>query len=114
MHILYLTSDLFFASRAAGAAQRTGATLETIAVAARMKERIANLEQCDLLLLDLDHREEPLTLIAAVKERFPECRVAAYAPHVAERLLQEAQKAGCDLVLTRGQFNANMDRVLAG
>jgi CheY-like chemotaxis protein len=44
----------------------------------------------------------------------PPGRVVAFGPHVHGPLLQQAKDAGCDEVLTRGQFHANIDAVLIG
>jgi CheY-like chemotaxis protein len=62
----------------------------------------------DLTTPGLDVRE----LIAKLRagERPPS--VVAYAPHVHEQTLAAAAEAGCDLVLTRGQFNGQIDGLL--
>jgi len=38
--------------------------------------------------------------------------IVAYGPHVQEAKLVNAQSAGCDQVLTRGQFNSQIDELL--
>jgi hypothetical protein len=43
----------------------------------------------------------------------PPRAIIAYGPHVQDETLRAATTAGCDEVLTRGQFNARMDEVLA-
>jgi CheY-like chemotaxis protein len=40
-------------------------------------------------------------------------RIVAFGPHVHELKLAAARAAGCDDVVTRGQFHANLDRILA-
>ncbi len=44
----------------------------------------------------------------------PPERIVAFGPHVHGPLLQQAKHAGCDEVLTRGQFHANLEAVLIG
>ena len=38
----------------------------------------------------------------------------AYGPHVDEAVLADAAEAGCDQVLTRGQFNKQYPELLQG
>jgi hypothetical protein len=40
-------------------------------------------------------------------------RVIAFGPHVHEERLQAARKAGCDEVVSRGQFFAQVEGMLA-
>jgi hypothetical protein len=39
--------------------------------------------------------------------------IVAYAPHVHEDRLRAATEAGCNEVLSRGQFDRQMDDILA-
>ncbi len=41
-------------------------------------------------------------------------KVVAFAPHVHEQKLAAAQSAGCDAVLTRGQFDRSIADILSG
>jgi CheY-like chemotaxis protein len=43
----------------------------------------------------------------------PEAAILAFGPHVHAAKLAAATKAGCDRVLTRGQFSRDMASVLA-
>jgi hypothetical protein len=52
-------------------------------------------------------------IIATLKASSPPPRaVIAFGPHVHEAKLTAAQVAGCDLVLSRGQFNAQIGAIL--
>lgn len=69
----------------------------------------------DMVILDLTTSRlnvaEAIAQLRALSK--PPKSIIAYGPHVQEAALQAAQEAGCDLVLTRGQFNAQMDELLA-
>src|SRR4051812_27902293 len=104
MPAFYLTNDLFFSSRVSGVAQRIGLDLR---VANSLDKLPAD---CRLVVLDLTL---PSLNIAAtvqtIKETQPTTRIIAYGPHVQDALLQGAQAAGCDEVLSRGQFDREME-----
>jgi DNA-binding NarL/FixJ family response regulator len=102
--ILFLTSDLMFTSRVGAAAKSAGLSLVQVPNQAALPDKIT--ANCRLALIDLTL--ENLNLAAAVKAIHvgaPTCRVVAYGPHVDEAALADANDAGCNLVLTRGQFN---------
>jgi len=69
---------------------------------------------CRLALVDLslDRLNLPAA-VRAIKAGAPQARVVAYGPHVDEAALADAQEAGCDQVLTRGQFNQQYANLLA-
>jgi hypothetical protein len=50
--------------------------------------------------------------VQALKAGAPQVRTVAFGPHVDEALLADAADAGCDLVLTRGQFNKQYAELL--
>jgi CheY-like chemotaxis protein len=114
MAILFLTTDLLFSSRVAGAAARLGMTLRTAATPAALIELLA-AEPESLVLLDLNSSGvDPRQLAPALRAgQNPPRAIIAYGPHVHEDRLAAATTAGCDEVLTRGQFNARMEETLA-
>jgi DNA-binding NarL/FixJ family response regulator len=113
MHAVLLTGDLMVASRVAGAAARVGVSLET---AATVERAVALCEQgrARLVLVDLSApalkpRElvERLASVATVRPR-----IVAFGPHVHEALLSAAREAGCDEVVSRGEFFARLDAIV--
>jgi CheY-like chemotaxis protein len=115
MAILFLTTDLMFSSRVAGAAARLGMTLKTAATPTALIELLSAAEPESLVLLDLnspgvDPRQLAPSLRASPN---PPRTIIAYGPHVHADRLAAATTAGCEEVLTRGQFNARMDETLA-
>jgi DNA-binding NarL/FixJ family response regulator len=111
MTVLFLSSDLMFSSRILGAAKTLGVSVQLVADPAALPEKIA--ADCRLVLVDLtlDRLNLPAA-VAAVRAGAPAARVVAYGPHVDEAALADAADAGCDQVLTRGQFNKQYAELL--
>jgi CheY-like chemotaxis protein len=114
MEIIFLTTDLLFSSRVAGAAARAGLKLRTAASCATLLDLTGAAEYIPIVLLDLNSPGvEPADVVPALRALSnPPRAIIAYGPHVQEDRLAAAKAAGCDAVLTRGQFNASMDDVL--
>ncbi len=116
MLILFLTTDLVFPSRVAGVAQQLGARLETAASAdALLAKLTANNSSESIILLDLNSSVvDPAVLVPQLKAlAAPPRSIIAFGPHVHAEKLAAAKTVGCDLVLTRGQFDAQMSSLLA-
>jgi CheY-like chemotaxis protein len=112
--ILFLTTDLVFSSRVAGAAARAGLSLRTVASQTALLETAAAAQADLIVLLDLNSPSvDPADIVPALRAapHRPQA-IIAYGPHVHEDRLAAATAAGCDEVLTRGEFNATMDDVL--
>src|SRR5438105_12966147 len=92
-----------FTSRVASAAKAQGVAVSFVTDQAALPDRIA--ADCRLALVDLslDGLNLPAA-VRAVRAGAPAARIIAYGPHVDESLLADAKEAGCDEVLTRGQF----------
>ena len=110
--ILLVTSDLARSSQVSGAAARVGATIETVMQPARLLERLENAD-CRLVILDLNTPGvDPASLVPLIRGQSAAVGIVAFGPHVHEAKLQAAVQAGCDEVLTRGQFHARVDELL--
>ncbi|HKD36236.1 MAG TPA: hypothetical protein VKB78_05525 [Pirellulales bacterium] len=114
MTVLFLTTDLMFTSRLSGVASRLGMTLKIAATSAALIKLLA-ADPGSLVLVDLNSPGlDPRSLVADLKAlSTPPQAIVAFGPHVHENRLAEATAAGCDEVLTRGQFNAHMEETLA-
>ena len=102
--IVFLSSDLMFSSRVGGAAKQLNLELVLVPNVASLPAKIT--ADCGLVLLDLtlDGLNLP-SVVKAVKSAAPQAKVVAYGAHVDHAGLADAADAGCDLVLTRNQFN---------
>jgi DNA-binding response OmpR family regulator len=115
MKIVLLSSDLTVVSRVQGAAVRASATVRALSNASQAIETIDN-EKADVLIVDLATPSLDLvTLINQLKaDTTRSTRVVAFGPHVHEDRLAAAREAGCDVVMSRGKFFAEMDAILGG
>ncbi len=114
MAALLLTADLACSSKAAGAAARAGVELGVAMSLAALMEK-ASGRKADVVILDLT---APGLNIASVVEQLralpsPPGAVIAFGPHVHEDKLAAAAEAGCDLVISRGQFHAQLEQLLS-
>ena len=113
MTVIFLSSDLMFSSRLFGAAQTMGTPVQVAARPAALADKLT--ADCRLVLVDLslDGLDLPAA-IAAIRAVAPQARVVAFDAHVNEAALAAAEAAGCDLVLTRGQFHKQYAELLRG
>jgi CheY-like chemotaxis protein len=112
--ILFLTNDLMFTSRVAGAAAKLGAALEIAGSDQLLLEKLIAASERAVVVLDLNASGvDPLSIVPKLRaaERPPRA-ILSYGPHVHEQRLAAAKTAGCDEVFSRGQFNAQMDEIL--
>lgn len=114
MAALALISDLMTQSQATAAATRAGKSLQVVGTAAALLERAAAMHP-QLVILDLSHPGLEIESIAAsLKPHLAEgATLVAFGPHVHKARLDAAVAAGCDLVLSRGQFHAQAAELLA-
>ncbi len=109
---LALISDLAMQSQAAAAAQRAGTELD---VALTADALIAKAEATGpmLVILDLSHPGlDVAATLARLKPLLSEGAVTiAFGPHVHRERLEAARAAGCDRVLSRGEFHARMEEL---
>jgi DNA-binding NarL/FixJ family response regulator len=113
MAAVFLTRDLVFLWRAATAGRAAGIVLRSAGDAAAFLRACEEIAPC-LALVDLDAAGGELpALVRAVRALDHRPALVAYAPHVRRELLQGARDAGCDLVLTRGQFHDRLEPLLA-
>jgi CheY-like chemotaxis protein len=112
--IAFLTSDLVFPSRVAGIAAQLGAQQTTAATVESLAAKLESISGPVVALLDLSSPTiEPAVVVARLKSLpNPPKSIIAFGPHVHEAKLAAATAAGCDLVLTRGQFNSQINELL--
>ena len=93
--------------------QRAGLAVD---VATSLSDGVQKAAACDYRLVVIDlasARGKIAELVIAAKTRSASAEVIAFGPHVQDALLEAAQAAGCDRVLTRGQFHAQAGKILA-
>jgi CheY-like chemotaxis protein len=113
MPVLLLSGDLATASKVVAAAARQSVTLDVAPSVDALLEKVA-AGQADLVILDLSTAGlDARTVVEQLRELSNAPRaIVAFGPHVHEALLAAAKDAGCDRVLSRGQFHAQVDSLL--
>jgi two-component system sensor histidine kinase BarA len=111
---LYLTKDLMFSSRVSSAARTAGFDVKVVASAAALLDQVA-AGHVDVVLVDLQMPGLNLRELAPQLRQLnpPPGAIVAYGPHVDDDMLAAATEAGCDEVFTRGQFDSQIDQILA-
>lgn len=110
--LILLTQDLMLSSSVAGAAAAAGAELK-VAESARRAHELANDTQVSAVFVDLGSLDVGIDSLASQFKQFASPpAVIAFGPHVHEAKLAAARDAGCDEVLSRGQFHRQMEPLL--
>ena len=112
--ICFLTKDLMMSSNASSHARQKDIKLST---AGSVKSALTFIEEKKprLLIIDL---QTPGLDVAMLGEEIKGLADAvcpltiAYAQHVNVELLEQAKSAGFDEILTRGQFNAQVGKII--
>ncbi len=111
--ILAAVEDLIFLSKILETAQRLGARVEPVDLK-DLKER-ALRSAARAVILDLNHRSgSALEVLQSLKadpstSRLP---VVGFVSHVQSEVIAAARAAGCDLVLARSAFTAQLPQLL--
>ena len=116
MRVILLSRDLMLSSQLAGPVSRFESKLEAKASADDVIEDFESVDKSPSLLLvdlalpglDIDHFVSQVRRSAEIPPR-----IVAFGPHVHEDRLVRAQEAGCDMVLSRGQFVRGMAEILS-
>lgn len=114
MQIVFFSSDLMFQSRVSSVVRQGGNDLIVVRNVDALREKKIPAEDLKIVVLDLSLKSVDLTeVISTLKREYPATTVVAYGAHVDVDALESAQRAGADTVLTRGQFDRDMARILA-
>lgn len=111
--VLFLSGDLIFASRVRSAAEAAGLDFQLAGKipAETAPTAGAGSPAADIawIIIDLATRSGIVSeAVSTARQRYPEARLLAYAPHVQIARLKAARDAGVPTVVTRGQFDAKL------
>lgn len=110
--VLAVVSDLFFSVKLSEAAKRSGLALEFVKEAHEVLEKAKT--KPSLIVFDLNFEAiHPLDVIRALKAD-PHTKgtsLIGYLSHVQGELKQQAQEAGCDMVMARSAFSQNLPQI---
>jgi len=109
--VVFLSSDLMFSSRVGASAKQLNLEMVLVVNVASLSNKLS--ADCRLVLVDmtLDGLNLP-AVVKAAKTAAPSAKVVAFGSHVDRAALADAAEAGCDLVLTRNQFNQQYAELL--
>lgn len=113
--ILFLTHDLMMASNAQSHARQHEVTLVQVGSLDKVFE-VLEEQRPHALLIDLQTPQLDIADLGARLKTLSDARVPVtigYAQHVNVDRLEQAREAGLDQVLTRGQINSQMGRIIA-
>ncbi|MEM9365030.1 MAG: histidine kinase [Planctomycetota bacterium] len=105
--VLFLSGDLIFASRVRSAAESAGLRFQ-------ISGQLPATEDLSILhvILDLSTRSSLLPqIVEDAASKTPRAKLIAYAPHVQTGRIAMAQDAGVPTVMTRGQFDASLQKL---
>jgi DNA-binding NarL/FixJ family response regulator len=108
--ILVAVKDLLFGSKIQEATKRT-ATVVTWSPRFEKLRDVAAARRPEVIIADLG---EPgmLEELAAVKALLPDVKVLGFLGHTQEAAAGEAERIGVSEVYTKGQFSAQLDKIL--
>jgi len=112
--VLFIGNDLMFQSKISSACRQSGMSLGVIRnpkdLGGASISGAPRLIVVDLGLANLDLAE----VLASGRQIWPTTKWLGYGAHVQAERLDSATELGLDVVLTRGQFDRDMVRVLQG
>ena len=117
MQYFLLSTDLFFGSQISATATAAGSHVAEFGDTATLVNSVKTATPDSCVLLDLTCppvKANIAGLVKALRDANGDVRIVAYGPHVQSGLLAQAQEAGCDDVMTRGQFHAQLDHLFRG
>ncbi|MGA2096161.1 MAG: response regulator [Candidatus Acidiferrum sp.] len=110
--VVAMMDDLFFQMKVAETAKHLGLELK---VAANGDALLGLLEPLpNLVIVDLNARNQPIAAIERVRAAQKDLRVVAFLSHVQRDLAAQAQAAGCNEVMPRSAFTQNLAAILGG
>jgi CheY-like chemotaxis protein len=112
--VLVAVDDLFFLAKIGAVAKQIGVELVEARSPRALEDHLASSVP-RLVILDLNSASlAPLEVIRRVKSdsRLAPTRIVAFLSHVQVELEQAARAAGCDVVLPRSRFSADLAGIL--
>ena len=112
MDSLLVSFDLMLSSQASGAANRAGCELKVVPNIAAAVDALSQ-QPGTLVVLDLGTPgNEPAEVVPKLRAATEtELAIVAFGPHVHKQRLEAARAAGCEMVISRGQFHAQAEEI---
>jgi len=109
--VLALVDDMFFQAKMTETARRVGVALQTVANGDALVAAAAGQEH-RLVLVDLNARQGALEAVAQLRASGNAQPIVGFLSHVQTELAEKARAAGCQEVLPRSKFTADLAEIL--
>ena len=110
--VLALVDDLFFQAKMMETARRLGVGLKTVSNGAALLAAAA-LQEHKLVVVDLKARQGALDAVAQLRAAGNAPPIIGFLSHVQTELAEQAHAAGCQEVLPRSKFTADLAEILS-
>jgi len=113
--VLAVVEDLFFTVKINESAKRAAVPVAFVKSQRDALDQAQAAEPPSLIILDLNFASiDPVDLIRKLKTdpALSKIQLLGYVSHVQGELKQQAQEAGCDMVLARSAFSQNLLQLL--
>ncbi len=117
--VLALVDDLFFQAKMTETARKLGVTLRTVSTGGALLKALEGAQDGGaggdlprLVVVDLNARQGALEAIEQLHRSGNPIPVIGFLSHVQTELAQRAQAAGCQQVMPRSSFTANLSEIL--
>ena len=109
--VLALVDDLFFQAKMTETARLAGVTLQTVANGEALVAA-AGAQKHRLVLVDLNARQGALEAVEKLRASGNAQPIVGFLSHVQTELAERARAAGCQEVLPRSKFTAELSDIL--
>jgi CheY-like chemotaxis protein len=110
--VLALVDDLFFQAKMTETARRLGVALQTVSNGPALVAAAAP-QAHKLVLVDLNARQGVLAAVAQLKAAGNAQPIVGFLSHVQTELAEQARAAGCQDVMPRSKFTAELAEILS-
>lgn len=112
--IVLLGQNLFFLGRVESLAQSQGYETLRATTEPSFWEHF-NAQKPALVLVDLEGDADTWSkVLAGIHPQKNGIKVIAFGPHENTEALEQARRSGCDLALSKGEFNRDLPRIIEG
>ncbi|MFM8570796.1 MAG: hypothetical protein ACKOAU_04285 [Pirellula sp.] len=112
-HLVLVANDLMFQSKISAACKSAGVSLQVLRKPQIFASDFDWKHQPSVVIVDLGLADLDLdSFYAQVRAALPTAKVLCYGAHVLADRLEQASALGLDAVLTRGQFDRDMLRII--
>ena len=110
--IFALVDDIFFQAKIMETAKQADVELKSFSTGEALLTEWEK-QTPKLVVVDLNARQSPMEVIAAVRARRAEVRVIGFFSHVQTELAQRARDAGCTEVMPRSKFTKELAAIFS-